>query len=179
MAKQKFIKARPSTSSSLDFEFLLKDGVMLAQKFSGNKWTDYNYHYPGFTLLEQLCYAFTDLAYRTNFSLEDILLSNKDNFNLEERNLFLPIHKILPTSPITEVDFRKLILDFSSSIKNVFIKPVFNNAMGLHGLYDILVQFDDSVSNPHSKAILEDLKAFLNANRTLCTDFNNVKALQR
>jgi hypothetical protein len=179
MAKQKFIKARPSTSSSLDFEFLLKEGVMLAQKFSGNKWTDYNYHDPGFTLLEQLCYALTDLAYRTNFSLEDILLSNKDNFNLEERNLFLPIHKILPTSPITEVDFRKLILDFSSSIKNVFIKPVFNNTMGLHGLYDILVQFDDSVSNPHSKAILEDLKAFLNANRTLCTDFNNVKALQR
>ena len=97
MAKQKFIKARPSTSSSLDFEFLLKEGVMLAQKFSGNKWTDYNYHDPGFTLLEKLCYALTDLAYRTNFSLEDILLSNKDNFNLEERNLFLPINKILPT----------------------------------------------------------------------------------
>ncbi len=179
MAKQKFIKARPSTGNSLDFEFLLKEGVMLAQKFSGEKWTDYNYHDPGFTMLEQLCYALTDLAYRTNFALEDILLSNKDNFNLEEKNLFLPIHKIIPTSPITEVDFRKLILDFSSSIKNVFIKPVFNNAMGLHGLYDIFVQFDDSVTNQQSKAILEELKDFLNANRSLCTDFNNIKALQK
>ena len=38
------------------------------QKFSGEKWTDYNYHDPGITLLEQICYAITDLGYKSNFA---------------------------------------------------------------------------------------------------------------
>ncbi|MEM6726783.1 MAG: hypothetical protein AAF598_22285, partial [Bacteroidota bacterium] len=50
-----------------DYAFLRAEGIRLAQQLSGKIWTDYNHHDPGVTLLEQLCYALTDLGYRTDF----------------------------------------------------------------------------------------------------------------
>ena len=40
-----------------------------SSELSGRVWTDHNLHDPGITTLEILCYALTDLAYRTGFSV--------------------------------------------------------------------------------------------------------------
>ena len=65
-------------SDSENYDLLLEKGISLVQNYSGENWTDYNHHDPGVTLLEQLCYALTDLGYRTNFPIEDLLIGKKE-----------------------------------------------------------------------------------------------------
>ena len=72
MIKPKFIEKEPFKKKSLLFDELLKSAIDHIQKFSGNQWSDYNYHDPGITILEQLCFAITDLGYKTNFEIEDL-----------------------------------------------------------------------------------------------------------
>jgi len=59
--------------NSQNYRFLRKEGIALIQNLSGDSWTDYNTHDPGITLLEAICYALTDLGYRTSFDIQDIL----------------------------------------------------------------------------------------------------------
>ena len=75
MIEPKFIYKDKYSSKGLDYDLLLQQGIELIQKFSGNQWTDFNYHDPGITFLEQICYALTDLSYKSNFPIEDILLA--------------------------------------------------------------------------------------------------------
>ena len=57
---------------SLNFDYLRKSGIELIQQLSGKSWTDLNLHDPGLTILEQLCFSITELAYRTDFPLQDL-----------------------------------------------------------------------------------------------------------
>jgi hypothetical protein len=45
----------------------------LLGRLCGDQWSDFNSHDPGITILEQLCYAITDLAYRSNFPIADLI----------------------------------------------------------------------------------------------------------
>ena len=63
---------RNSISSQLEYDKLLSLGIKSIQKYSGEQWTDFNLHDPGVTILECLCFALTDLSYRTGFDLEQI-----------------------------------------------------------------------------------------------------------
>src|SRR6185503_14221894 len=54
-------------SESLDYALLRKNGIDYITALGSDFWTDFNIHDPGITLLEALCYALTDLAYRTSF----------------------------------------------------------------------------------------------------------------
>ncbi len=56
----------PPDHPALDFDFLRQEGIEHIQRLAGHRWTDYNHHEPGITILEQLCYALTDLAYRND-----------------------------------------------------------------------------------------------------------------
>jgi len=78
MNKPKFINKSNGKKISLDYDALRALGISYIEKYSGNQWTDYNYHDPGVTILEQLCYALTDLGYRTDFSVTDVLQSQVD-----------------------------------------------------------------------------------------------------
>ena len=73
MSKPKFIIPDQYTTKSQRYEELLEEGIEWIQKFSGNLWTDYNFHDPGITFLEQLCFGITDLGYKTNFPISDVL----------------------------------------------------------------------------------------------------------
>ena len=61
-----------------DYYFLRRQGIKHIARLGSSLWTDYNTHDPGITILEQLCYALTDLGYRINHSLPDILAENND-----------------------------------------------------------------------------------------------------
>jgi len=63
----------------MDYEFLRKKGLKLIEKLASKIWTDYNTHDPGISLLELLSYAITDLGYRTNFDLKDIITSDPNS----------------------------------------------------------------------------------------------------
>ncbi len=109
--------ARPDRIS-LDFERLRAEGIKRLEDWAPFIWTDFNVHDPGITILEVLCYAITDLAYRTRLPIEDLLASGPDGMNTKK---FFEGEEILPSCPVTTNDYRKLIIDIPG-IKNAWFE---------------------------------------------------------
>lgn len=109
--------ARPERIS-LDFERLRAEGIRRLEEWAPFIWTDFNAHDPGITILEALCYAITDLAYRTHLPLEDLLASGSSGLDTKQ---FFRAEEILPTCPVTENDFRKVIIDIPG-VKNAWLE---------------------------------------------------------
>ena len=80
-----------------DYNFLRLKGIEAIEKLTGTIWTNYNDSDPGITLLEALCYALTDLAYRVSMPLEDLLAPADPRVNYWENN-FYTARQILPSS---------------------------------------------------------------------------------
>lgn len=97
---------------SMDFNYLREEGIRRIQELSGKIWTDYNVHDPGVMMLEVLCYAITDLGYRTSFDMKDLLASNP-NDNINDDYQFFTARQILHNNALTILDYRKLIMDVS------------------------------------------------------------------
>ncbi|HZX26327.1 MAG TPA: hypothetical protein VFF16_04620 [Telluria sp.] len=113
---------------SLDYDHLLKMGLAACQQLSGDTWTDYNEHDPGVTILEQLCYALTDLGYRCHFPMADLLALPQDGAGERATTLFAA-PDILSCNAITQRDYRKLIIDQAlaqdwPNFKNVWLEPI-------------------------------------------------------
>jgi len=170
----------------LDFETLRSHGIELIQKMAGNIWTDFNLHDPGVTILEQLCYAITDLAYQTDFDITD-LLSDKDG-NIDYRsNSFFPKQNILTSNPVTVTDYRKAIIDEVSEIDNIWFTPV-TSASGanvMQGLYKVMVQVKIAfakellVHTKNEQFIKDRIRAAYHSKRNLCEDiFDEIVVLK-
>ena len=87
MADPSYLDRHTGEPSPSSFTALREAGIAMLQTLCGETWTDYNLHDPGVTLLEQLCYGLTDLAYRTGFAAEDYLFDasgriDRDRFAL-------------------------------------------------------------------------------------------------
>jgi len=122
-----------------DFFALKAKGLNLVQKLSGGLWTDYNSHDPGITILEQLCYGLTDIAFRNNFPIEDILAEAPLGKIDWRKNSFHAPSKIFSSHPVTLLDFRKLIIDSFEEIQNVWVIPStpLSREEKLSGLYKL------------------------------------------
>jgi hypothetical protein len=94
------------------------------QLLSGKEWTDYNAHDPGVTILEALCYTLTEIDYKLDFSIEEILVSSSvpAPFKLRD-NAFYLAENILTSAPVTLNDYRRLIIDNVGEINNAWIIP--------------------------------------------------------
>lgn len=178
MIEPKFITKEEETPVSMDYGKLLSEGIEWIQKFSGNQWTDYNYHDPGITFLEQICFAITDLGYKVNFPIEDILLAYTDKFDLEKNNLLIPPDKVFPSSPLTSNDYRKIILDLEDNVKNCWVYPIADNSMGISGIYDVMIQLKDDLTPEQMEDSVSNVEQILMENRSLATDFNPVVVLK-
>lgn len=101
------------------YDFFRQQGIELLQQLAGEEWTDHNDHDPGITTLEQIAYALTDLSYRINFDIADLMA--------EEREGNLPEHfdpsSMLSSSPIHLKDWRKILLD-TDGVRNAWIYPL-------------------------------------------------------
>ena len=179
MIEPKFINRDDYSSKSLNYKELLDEGIELIQKFSGNQWSDYNYHDPGITFLEQICYALTDLGYKSNFPIEDILLAYTDKFDLENNNLLIPAEKVFPSSALTPFDYRKIIIDQEDTVKNAWVNPIKDNVLGILGIYDVLIQLKDNLSEDQIQSSLKNIESILMENRSLATDFNPIIVLKK
>ncbi|WP_425636486.1 hypothetical protein ACPUEN_13820 [Algoriphagus yeomjeoni] len=164
-------KAKP-TNKSMDYELLRTEAISYIQRVGGKIWTDYNSHDPGITILEVLCYAITDLGYRSNFPIQDLLADESGSL----KNQFFSASEILPSTPVTINDYRKFLMDVEvvdeddlecprAGIKNAWIIiresneiaiypdrkektlaykpfPPTEEALQLGILYDVLLEFD-------------------------------------
>ena len=163
--------------SDLNYEKLREEGIAHIEKLAGKIWTDYNLHDPGITILELLCYAITDLGYRIDHPVED-LVAEAENNEEAMRQKFFSAKTILTTCPLTEYDYRKIFIDLDG-VRNAWFRINRNSAMHLdckgkwdanadsfgvlsyeplpagtvkksftlQGLYDILIDFDKEIQD--------------------------------
>ncbi len=190
-----------SLEHGLDYSFLRGKGIEYIQELAGKVWTDYNVHDPGITSLEILSYAISELSYRASMPIENILA--KENESDEETNFFTAA-EILPSSPVTMLDYRKLVIDIVG-VKNVWLlkaeipdKPVCFNAKGselyhctfpyeypaeekvdVKGIYDVVLEFEDeNLDSSQTKVLLQAVRDKLMSSRNLCEDFRNITSKQ-
>jgi len=146
-----------------DYEQLRELGLEHIEKLSSKIWTDYNIHDPGITLMELLCYAITDLGYRTSYDIKDLLADQSVKSPSREEQ-FYTAREILTCNPVTISDFRKLIIDVEG-VKNTWLRPLRETKppifldcensrlvkkaddnlrrLNLRGLYEITLELDD------------------------------------
>jgi len=111
MSESITISRKTPESKSLQYKFLRDEGIKYIQSLAGKIWTDYNIHDPGITTLEVLCYAITELGYRANYPVQDLLSTDPSYPDAPDIKNFFTAREILPNSPITINDYRKLLID--------------------------------------------------------------------
>jgi len=177
MSKSVFISKEQTKVPALDYDFLKKKGIEHIQQLAGENWTDFNAHDPGLTMLEQLAFTITELAYRSKLDFLDILASQK---NTDAKDTFFTAAKILPTNPLTINDFRKIIMDRVEGVNNIWIIPLNNTTWrrNIKGLYITLLEVD-----PYTDIAVEDIKyqtkKYLNYYSNLGETFVDVIVLKR
>ena len=72
----------------MQYEQLRQLGIQHVQDLAGRLWTDYNSHDPGITMLEILSYAITELGYRVNYDIKDLLMQDPTNSNIKDLQNF-------------------------------------------------------------------------------------------
>lgn len=191
MLLQAKISPLPSADPALDQRRLAGIGLDSVRRLSRRQWTDHNTHDPGITTLELLAYALTDLAYRTRFPIEDLLAAPENNA-VEMAKLFDSAGQILPGMPVTEADYRKLLIDLPG-VKNAWLHPVpktlyadpaegtlaarptgskTERQIEVRGRYRVRLDYmDDKDTAELRQGVDRDVLATLEANRALCTDF--------
>lgn len=113
------ISASEEKPKAMDFDALRQQAMETIRRLSPDLWTDHNIHDPGINILEELCYAITDLAYRLEYPMIDLLAyadAKRDPYNS-----LPPIYDILPCMPVTLMDMRKLVIDVPG-VKNAWIE---------------------------------------------------------
>lgn len=184
----------PLEHPALDYAFLRREGIRYLEGLVGHLWTDFNTHDPGITILEQLCYAITDLAYRASHAIPDLLASSGGD---PYRSLYSAA-TILTSYPVTLLDLRKVVIDVEG-VKNAWIEEVLEPRLPLHlhqakrelrfqpdppytttvllkGLVRVLIETSDLVDKP----IVDVQRAVaqrLHACRPVCADFDEIQVL--
>lgn len=158
-------------SNDQDYAFLRQEGLHHIEDLASELWTDYNTHDPGITILEALCYAITELGYRTGFDIKN-LMANQDG-KIDVDQAFFSAKNILNAEPLTIEDYRKLLVDIVG-VKNAWLYPyrdadtnligapdqevpiyahckknklvygVTEHSVKLHGLYRVVLDLDET-----------------------------------
>lgn len=106
----------------VSFVALRQLGVSLNQHLSGAVWTDYNLHDPGVTILEQLCYALSELAFQADLPTADHLARLDGSIQFRQQALFRP-DDILRCRATTEADYRRVLLDRVAGLADARLRP--------------------------------------------------------
>lgn len=140
MAEKLTISKQPSTTPVCNYQLLREEGLQHIQLLSRKLWTDYNIHDPGITTLELLSYAITDLGYRIEQPLPDLLArspqaiaeqeqaiaaayTEEEKQALKERPNFPSAAQVLPSRAVTVDDLRCLLIDLPK-VRNAWLLPV-------------------------------------------------------
>ena len=155
----------------LDFASLRKDGIDAVQELAGNIWTDYNLHDPGVTILEQLCFGLTELAYQVKVPVADYLANERGLIDFNHYALYKP-HDIFPTRPVTADDYCKQLLDEVPEIDAIRITTA--APPGSYGacLYDIAIKLLEPLTGPEysdeqQQQIANKVRSVFSKNRNL------------
>jgi len=189
----------PKLELSEDFFELRRKGIGFIEQMGSRWWTDYNLHDPGITILEGLCYAITDLAYRTGWDIKDLLTAADGK--IDPGQAFFTARGILTINPLTTNDYRKLLID-TRGVRNAWVrckqcacdvpiytwcensqlywgyqKPAAKPTIALkpdikpQGLYEVLLSLDKGADEA---LVIEKVKQTLQSHRNLDEDFCHI-----
>ncbi len=105
----KYIERRERNDNH--YERLRRQSVDMLQRLSGERWTDYNAHDPGVTMLDLLNNALEELRYKLDFPLPDYLVDRSTGRIPFDRMGLLPFDDLLRDSIVTPHDYEKLMVD--------------------------------------------------------------------
>ncbi len=171
---------RQHLNSILDFKYLRQKALQKAQDLAGDYWTDYNEHDPGITLLEQFCFALTELAFKTETPIQNLLRDPKTGrLNKKMLGLFEPEH-IFSSQPQTINDYRKVIFDEVKGVMNVWLEPVQSTAASQMGLYKIRLQAAPYLKDDAEGQLkmIENSKSVFLKYRNLCEDIDSISIIE-
>ena len=157
-----------------DFVLLKRKGIEWVQQLSGDIWTDYNEHDPGVTILEQLCYALTELGVKTQLDIESLLFAGMSTQDLLQKYPLYKASSILPVGPVTATDYRRLIIcDCFPIVRNAWVIPRRQSVLGLNleGLFQVLLLPD---SPGHESELIGKVNKLIHSNRNIGEDFDEV-----
>ena len=179
MAESKTISRQIGDGDKYGFTNLRKEGIELAQGLSGSEWTDYNYHDPGVTILEQFCFALTDLIYRANFDVADYLCDENGRLDRSDLGFHEP-QDVFFSRPISELDYKKALIDSSDDLSDVqfLTEDSFEkSSLGLHSLSIRRGQGVHGLTLSDSDLIEQTYKKF-HSKRNLCEDVISISVLR-
>lgn len=167
----------------LDFAGLKTAALEALQAMCGETWTDYNLHDPGITVLEQLCYALTEVKYRAEFDIADYLAGADGAIDFERLALYRP-KDVLPSQAVTLADYRKLIVDRVPEIDNVWLCAENAADAPTAGLYRVFVRPRETpaaaaASDAVGERVLRRVREIYAANRNLGEDLREVRIVAR
>lgn len=174
---------RPA-SPDLEYVYLRDEGMRVIQRQAARTWTDHNESDPGVTTLEQLCYALTDLSYRAEFPVPDLLVGEPGGGIDPGRQALHPAGEIFPVNPVTPDDYRRLLMDRVPRVANAWVTPYRPStaaARGVWGLWDIdlYVPGVDAACNPgEEERVMDAARRVYCAHRNLCEDVRSVTVLR-
>ena len=165
----------------MDYHHLRQLGISRLQELAGTTWTDFNEHDPGVTILEQLCFALTDIGYKASFPIQDILTALPEQGIDFEKNALYSAAQILTTHPVTATDFRKLLIDQIDVVENAWVHPVLTpeTTGGINGIYEVELQLHkeeyekDRDWIAFQTELMAEAKSLLKSNRNVCEDFGS------
>ncbi|MDH7975901.1 hypothetical protein QH494_27290, partial [Sphingomonas sp. AR_OL41] len=180
---QSTIDRAPSAVPGADYAALREQAVELASHMCRDVWTDFNYSDPGVTILEQFCYALTELPYRADLSVPDLLADPAADQLLLRRHGMMPAWSILPCNPVTENDLRRVVLDRVPGVANIWFSAIKHPVPpAVRGLYDvtILALADDDADGGcrAEDALIEQVRDCYRGHRALCEDIGSVRVLR-
>ena len=151
----------------ITFDPLRIVGLEAAQAASGGIWTDYNVHDPGVTLLEQTCFALTEISYQFDHKVRDLLTD--DAGGLDFAGLALPPPtEVLPALPVSQRDF-EILLSALPEVSSLRISD-----LQKRGLWSIFVVPAEEVSADAAETAVRN--AFRSV-RPLCIDLDAVNVV--
>lgn len=161
---------------SMDFRVLKARALKIIQEQSGQEWTNYNPADPGITILDQLCYALTELGYCTDFPIEDVLTPESGQINFDGQ--FFKAPQVLTSAPLTRNDFKRLLVSNIEGIKNLEIATVPAKLSPVYGIYQSYLAFDHN-TNIDAQQLCRNAFLFLNQFRTLGAFFTMPQPLKK
>jgi hypothetical protein len=169
------IEKKDQSEDIFDINYLKKKGIDHLQELTGKKWTDYNIHDPGITTLEILCFALTELGYRSDYAIKDLFHPSPKAAPIKDT--FFSAHEILSTGPVTINDFRKVIVDIDG-IKNVEIIPS-KTIKEFNGIYDAYIELSDTtITEANKTKILEQVRLEISTHRIICFEIDQLFILE-
>ena len=171
MAEHDLLLAHPEPIG-LDFAALKSEGIAALQGLCGALWTDYNLHDPGVTVLEQLVYGLTDLAYRTEFAVADYLTGPDGAIDYEALALYPP-QDVFCGQALTANDYRRSLYDAIPSLSEIWVRPLGNGQLAI----DVAVRAEIQTLQGRAN-IAQRVRNHYARHRNLCEDLRDVTVLE-